>query len=90
MGVATGAVKSINRSNSLPKLDVSGAAIQGGFEERDPPILLPNQSDDISHLAIDIGGWSVGLMLLLSYLSFEGYVLFCWVLLKFELHCGEE
>ncbi|XXG63107.1 hypothetical protein AAC387_Pa05g1368 [Persea americana] len=56
MGVATGAVKSINRSNSLPKLDVSGAAIQGGFEERDPPILLPNQSDDISHLAIDIGG----------------------------------
>ncbi|RVX18346.1 Pantothenate kinase 2 [Vitis vinifera] len=39
------------------KLDLSGAAIQGNnFEERHPTILLPNQSDDISHLALDIGG----------------------------------
>lgn len=47
---------SIHRSGSRPQLDVSGAAIQGNFEERDPTILLPNQSDDISHLALDIGG----------------------------------
>ncbi|KAI3504592.1 hypothetical protein L2E82_46491 [Cichorium intybus] len=47
---------SIQRSNSRPLLDLSGAAIHGNFEERDPTILLPNQSDDISHLALDIGG----------------------------------
>ncbi|KAL3642361.1 Pantothenate kinase 2, mitochondrial [Castilleja foliolosa] len=47
---------SIHRSSSRPQLDLSGAAIQGTFEERDPTILLPNQSDDISHLALDIGG----------------------------------
>lgn len=47
---------SIHRSTSRPQLDLSGAAIQGNFEERDPTILLPNQSDDISHLALDIGG----------------------------------
>ncbi|KAL2936051.1 Pantothenate kinase 2 [Bienertia sinuspersici] len=47
---------SIHRSGSRPQLDVSGAAIQGNFEEKDPTILLPNQSDDISHLALDIGG----------------------------------
>lgn len=48
---------SIHRSGSRPQLDLSGAAIQGNnFEERDPTILLPNQSDDISHLALDIGG----------------------------------
>ncbi|XP_073039820.1 pantothenate kinase 2 [Primulina eburnea] len=46
----------IHRSSSRPLLDLSGAAIQGNFEERDPTILLPNQSDDISHLALDIGG----------------------------------
>lgn len=46
----------IHRSSSRPQLDLSGAAIQGNFEERDPAILLPNQSDDISHLALDIGG----------------------------------
>ncbi|RWR81972.1 pantothenate kinase 2 isoform X1 [Cinnamomum micranthum f. kanehirae] len=50
------APKSMHRSSSRPQLDVSGAAIQGNFEERDPTILLPNQSDDISHLALDIGG----------------------------------
>lgn len=46
----------IHRSGSRPQLDLSKAEIQGNFEERDPTILLPNQSDDISHLALDIGG----------------------------------
>ncbi|XP_078429206.1 pantothenate kinase 2 isoform X2 [Wolffia australiana] len=46
----------MHRSGSRPQLDLSGAAIQGNFEERNPTILLPNQSDDISHLAVDIGG----------------------------------
>ncbi|XP_042499855.1 pantothenate kinase 2-like [Macadamia integrifolia] len=45
-----------HRLTSRPQLDLSGAAIQGNFEEKDPTILLPNQSDDISHLALDIGG----------------------------------
>lgn len=54
--MASAAVSPIHRSGSRPQLDVSGAAIQGNFEERDPTILLPNQSDDISHLALDIGG----------------------------------
>ncbi|KAJ0462965.1 putative pantothenate kinase [Helianthus annuus] len=53
---------SIHRSGSRPQLDLSGAAIQGNFEERDPTILLPNQSDDISHLALDIGGHSCDLL----------------------------
>ncbi|KDP31092.1 hypothetical protein JCGZ_11468 [Jatropha curcas] len=47
---------SIHRSGSRPQLDLSKAAIQGNSEERDPTILLPNQSDDLSHLALDIGG----------------------------------
>lgn len=47
---------SIHRSTSRPQLDVSKAEIQGNVEEKDPIILLPNQSDDISHLALDIGG----------------------------------
>ncbi|XP_057855485.2 pantothenate kinase 2 isoform X2 [Cryptomeria japonica] len=46
----------MHRSSSRPQLDVSGAAIQGNFEDRNPTILLPNQSDDISHFAIDLGG----------------------------------
>jgi len=46
----------IHRSGSRPQLDLSKAEIQGNLEERDPTILLPNQSDDISHLALDIGG----------------------------------
>ncbi|CAL2261436.1 unnamed protein product [Prunus armeniaca] len=54
MASATG--NSIHRSGSRPQLDLSKAAIQGNFEERDPTILLPNQSDDLSHLALDIGG----------------------------------
>lgn len=47
---------SIHRSGSRPQLDVSKAEIQGNVEEKYPTILLPNQSDDISHLALDIGG----------------------------------
>ncbi|GLT83793.1 hypothetical protein SLE2022_020640 [Rubroshorea leprosula] len=54
MALPTGS--SIHRSGSRPQLDLSKAAIQGNPEERDPTILLPNQSDDISHLALDIGG----------------------------------
>ncbi|KAH9776188.1 Pantothenate kinase 2 [Citrus sinensis] len=46
----------MHRSGSRPQLDLSKAAIQGNFEVKDPTILLPNQSDDISHLALDIGG----------------------------------
>lgn len=41
---------SIHGSTSRPKL------IQGDFEERDPTILLLNRSDDMSQLALDIGG----------------------------------
>ncbi|RRT66693.1 hypothetical protein BHE74_00012426, partial [Ensete ventricosum] len=55
---------SMPRSSSRPQLDVSRAAIQGDSEDRNPTILLPNQSDDISHLAVDIGG-------LLSNLTFS-------------------
>lgn len=35
---------------------MSGAAIQGNAEDRNPTILLPNQTDDISHFAVDLGG----------------------------------
>ncbi|KAF8364731.1 hypothetical protein HHK36_033288 [Tetracentron sinense] len=55
-GMAPPTANPIHRSSSRPQLDLSGAAIQGNFEERNPTILLPNQSDDISHLALDIGG----------------------------------
>ncbi|KAK7317179.1 hypothetical protein RJT34_01186 [Clitoria ternatea] len=51
-----GAGNSIHRSGSRPQLDVSKAEIQGNVEEKYPTILLPNQSDDLSHLALDIGG----------------------------------
>lgn len=47
---------SVKRSASRPQLDVSGAAIQGNSEDRNPTILLPNQTDDISHFAVDLGG----------------------------------
>ncbi|KAE8663935.1 Pantothenate kinase 2 [Hibiscus syriacus] len=53
---------SIHRSGSRPQLDLSKAKIQGNSEERDPTILLPNQSDDISHLALDIGGSLIKLL----------------------------
>lgn len=68
-------VNSIHRSSSRPQLDLSGAAIQGNFEEKDPAILLPNQSDDISHLALDIGGKSFCLSFSLFFLSFSSFPL---------------
>lgn len=46
----------IHRSSSRPQLDVSKAEIQSNVEDKYPTILLPNQSDDLSHLALDIGG----------------------------------
>lgn len=55
--VASTPSSSMNRSSSRPQLDLSRAAIQGDLEDRNPTILLPNQSDDISHLALDIGGF---------------------------------
>lgn len=58
---------SIHRSGSRPQLDLSKAAIQGNFEEKDPTILLPNQSDDISHLAVDLGGMILNYAFGLSY-----------------------
>ncbi|MED6185102.1 Pantothenate kinase 2, mitochondrial [Stylosanthes scabra] len=54
--MAPSAGSSIKRSGSRPQLDVSKAEIQGNVEEKYPTILLPNQSDDLSHLALDIGG----------------------------------
>ncbi|GAU44902.1 hypothetical protein TSUD_137340 [Trifolium subterraneum] len=54
MSPATGS--SIHRSSSRPQLDVSKAEIQSNVEDKYPTILLPNQSDDLSHLALDIGG----------------------------------
>jgi type II pantothenate kinase len=54
MGPVTG--NSIHRSSSRPQLDVSKAEIQSNVEDKYPTILLPNQSDDLSHLALDIGG----------------------------------
>ncbi|XP_047046390.1 pantothenate kinase 2 [Lolium rigidum] len=53
---ATSTTTMLHRSGSRPQLDLSGAAIHGALEDRNPTILLPNQSDDISHLALDIGG----------------------------------
>ncbi|XP_027333434.1 pantothenate kinase 2-like isoform X2 [Abrus precatorius] len=47
---------SIHRSSSRPQLDLSKAEIQGNVEEKYPTILLPNQSHDLFHLALDIGG----------------------------------
>ncbi|KAL2321835.1 hypothetical protein Fmac_026214 [Flemingia macrophylla] len=47
---------SMHRSSSRPQLDLSKAEIQGNVEEKYPTILLPNQSHDISHLALDLGG----------------------------------
>ncbi|TKY55205.1 Pantothenate kinase 2 [Spatholobus suberectus] len=53
---------SMHRSSSRPQLDLSKAEIQGNVEEKYPTILLPNQSHDISHLALDIGGSLIKLM----------------------------
>ncbi|KAK7265684.1 hypothetical protein RJT34_33307 [Clitoria ternatea] len=53
---------SMHRSSSRPQLDLSKAEIQGNVEEKYPTILLPNQSHDLSHLALDIGGSLVKLV----------------------------
>ncbi|KAH9564934.1 hypothetical protein CY35_04G050200 [Sphagnum magellanicum] len=39
-----------------PLLDLSGAAIGGSEEDHNPTIVLPNQSAEVSHFAIDLGG----------------------------------
>lgn len=74
MGPTTSPGNSIHRSSSRPQLDVSKAEIQGNFEEKYPTILLPNQSDDISHLALDLGGM-FNVSLFLIQLLFSLFVL---------------
>ena len=73
----------IHRSGSRPQLDLSKAAIQPNSQERDPTILLPNQSDDISHLALDIGGmifrflsWELSLLVILAVIILIRIVFF--------------
>lgn len=46
----------MSRTSPRPVLNLSGAAIHGPEEEKHPSILLPNQQQDVSHFAIDIGG----------------------------------
>ena len=80
---------SIHRSGSRPQLDLSKAAIEGNFEERDPTILLPNQSDDISHLALDIGGRSYSLFesgILSVFFFFCGLIRFLILILAWKLY----
>lgn len=43
-------------SKSQKIIDLSGAAIQGSYDDKNPSILLPNQREDVCHCAIDIGG----------------------------------
>lgn len=43
-------------------LNFKGAEIRGEFEERNPPISLPNQSPDSALLAVDIGGTLIKLV----------------------------
>ncbi|KAG6551234.1 hypothetical protein Mapa_007160 [Marchantia paleacea] len=59
---ASKAATSIHRSPSRPQLDLSGATIQGSTEDKNPAIVLPNQSDELSHFAIDLGGSLVKLV----------------------------
>ncbi|KAJ7558584.1 hypothetical protein O6H91_04G047400 [Diphasiastrum complanatum] len=47
---------SICRNQSRPQLDLSGAAIHGSTEDRNPAIVLPNQEDDTYQFALDLGG----------------------------------
>ena len=68
--MATKGSNSIHRSSSRPQLDLSKAEIQGNVEEKYPTILLPNQSDDLSHLALDIGG--IIIQIHISYFIFLG------------------
>lgn len=67
--MAPAAGSSIHRSGSRPQLDVSKAEIQGNVEEKYPTILLPNQSDDLSHLALDIGGMFVYMVIVYQQCS---------------------
>ncbi|KAL3694172.1 hypothetical protein R1sor_007823 [Riccia sorocarpa] len=59
---STASVKPIHRSPSRPQLVLSGAAIQGSTDDKNPAIVLPNQSDELCHFAIDIGGSLVKLV----------------------------
>ncbi|BFI31343.1 type II pantothenate kinase [Marchantia polymorpha subsp. ruderalis] len=59
---ASNAAMPIHRSPSRPQLDLSGAAIHGSTDDKSPAIVLPNQSDELSHFAIDIGGSLVKLV----------------------------
>ncbi|XP_038982983.1 LOW QUALITY PROTEIN: pantothenate kinase 2-like [Phoenix dactylifera] len=54
--ISLASLNPMHQSSLWPQLDLTRAAIKGNWEERNPTILLPNQSDDISHLAVDIGG----------------------------------
>ncbi|KAK7291629.1 hypothetical protein RIF29_06933 [Crotalaria pallida] len=53
-----GSSNTIHRSSSRPQLDLSKAEIEANVDndKYNPSILLPNQSDHLSHLALDIGG----------------------------------
>lgn len=66
----------IHRSSSRPQLDVSKAEIQSNVEDKYPTILLPNQSDDLSHLALDIGGMAHECFMLLVFCYHLFFVLF--------------
>jgi hypothetical protein len=70
----------IHRSSSRPQLDVSKAEIQSNVEDKYPTILLPNQSDDLSHLALDIGGIYYYFFLLFM---FSSYYCSCNVMVSF-------
>eukprot|EP00252_Welwitschia_mirabilis_P002910 TRINITY_DN12918_c0_g1_i1.p1 TRINITY_DN12918_c0_g1~~TRINITY_DN12918_c0_g1_i1.p1 ORF type:complete len:874 (+),score=191.99 TRINITY_DN12918_c0_g1_i1:173-2794(+) len=61
----------MHRSISRPQLDVSGAEIMQGpsSEDGNPSIILPNQSDDIWHFAIDIGGSLIKVVYFSSHAS---------------------
>ncbi|XP_019463839.1 PREDICTED: pantothenate kinase 2-like isoform X1 [Lupinus angustifolius] len=57
MGDRGSNINSIHRSSSRPQLDLSKAEIEANIDEdKYPTILLPNQSDHLSHLALDLGG----------------------------------
>ncbi|KAE9610075.1 putative pantothenate kinase [Lupinus albus] len=57
MGGRDSNMNSIHRSSSRPQLDLSKAEIEANLDEdKYPTILLPNQSDHLSHLALDLGG----------------------------------
>jgi hypothetical protein len=91
MGPVTG--NSIHRSSSRPQLDVSKAEIQSNVEDKYPTILLPNQSDDLSHLALDIGGMYacnlsiIWLFKLFAFLTIMIFVLFILLLYMVFVVC---